>query len=455
MSNAAIATARFSPATVTRQPDRTAHKFVLTGRSGIGKTFLASTIPGVFIIPVEEGLKGASPDHEPAHFAVVPRSLRELHQALDSFVDLNGPGPDRRRPYTHLAIDSLSGVEALVHDAALEAEHARHMDGKDYKVVWSAASSLWTEVQRKLDAIRRLGVHVWLIAHATETVDATVSGDTFRKWDLAFKGSGGSLAEVRQFWRAWADHVFFLDWVAKVVPGSKGKRAIGKYEGRVLYTRESATHYAKTRARLPPSIPATWDDLARALAAGSIAPEAKLRAQLADLLPQLEAADRAIVEAELGAAKGANRLAALVSRAQGMLAVSREEAPEETDAAAGEEKAPDTARAPTGEPAANESAGNGAEVAAPADLCAEPAAEPTADETAATADPTPTVDPAVVALAAELERQISEKAGAELEAMPDVVKAAKLPALLEARIRKTYVARVRSLRSATALEQQA
>ncbi|WP_437671487.1 AAA family ATPase [Sorangium sp. So ce131] len=319
---------RFSAASVTRAPDRSKHKIILTGRSGIGKTHLVSTIPGVFIVPIEEGLKGVSPDHEPAHFKETPRTLAELHQALDVFAELNTADVEGRRQFPHLALDSLSGIERLVHEAACGAEKVRHMDAKDYKKVWSAAEPFWFEVQAKLDAIRRSGVHIWIIAHAAETVDAsTTSGDLYRRWDIQLKGTGTTGVEARQMWRAWADHVLFLDWVVEVQKGSKTSRSLGRYKGRILYTRESATYYAKTRLRLPPSLPATWEDLAKAWAAGVIAPDTKLRAELNEILPQLAPEDRAAIEAELETATG-NKLAALVSRAQGMLAVALEDAPE-------------------------------------------------------------------------------------------------------------------------------
>ncbi|WP_437285636.1 5'-3' exonuclease H3TH domain-containing protein [Sorangium sp. So ce406] len=318
---------RFSAASVTRAPDRSKHKIIFTGRSGVGKTHFVSTIPGVFIVPIEEGLKGASPDHEPAHFKETPRTIGELHQALDVFAELNSADAEGRRQFPHLALDSLSGIERLVHEAACGAEKVRHMEAKDFKKVWSAAEPFWFEVQAKLDAIRRTGVHIWIIAHSAETVDAsTTSGEIYRRWDIQLKGTGTTGVEARQMWRAWADHVFFLDWAVEVQKGSKTSRAIGRYKGRILHTRESASYYAKTRLRLPPSLPATWEDLAKAWAAGVAAPDAKLRAELNEVLPQLAPEDREAIEAELGTAAG-NKLSALVSRAHGMLAVALEDAP--------------------------------------------------------------------------------------------------------------------------------
>ncbi|AUX25143.1 uncharacterized protein SOCEGT47_056870 [Sorangium cellulosum] len=240
-------------------------------------------------------------------------------------MELNTLDAEGKRQFPHLVLDSLTGIERLVHEAACGAEKVRHMEAKDFKKVWSAAEPFWFEVQAKLNTIRRSGVHIWIIAHSAEVVDAsTTTGEIFPRWDIQLKGTGTTGVEARQMWRTWADHVFFLDWVVEVQKGSKTARSVGRYKGRILYTRESATHYAKTRLRLPPSLPATWEDLAKAWAAGVSAPDTKLRAELNALLPQLAPEDREAIEAELATATG-NKLAALVSRAHGMLAVTLED----------------------------------------------------------------------------------------------------------------------------------
>jgi len=332
------AVSRFSAQSVTTAADVSAHKFILTGRSGIGKTFLVSTIPSVFILPIEEGLKGASPDHAPAHFKMTPRNLRELHEALDGFAgDVNAP-VDGRRPHKHLVLDSLTGIETLVHNEVSSVEKVAHMEAKEYKKLWRAAEPVWLKVQRKLDAIRHTGVHVWVIAHSAEMIDASsTTGETYRKWDLLLKGSGDVGVEMRNMWRGWADHIFFIDWTVEVSKGNRSTRSVGKYKSRILYTRESATHYAKTRARLPPSLPATWDDLEAALKAGRVAPEQRLRAQIAELLPQLSEENRAAIEADMAAATP-TRLAPILSRAQGMLACAREDAAEDEAVGGGDEQ---------------------------------------------------------------------------------------------------------------------
>lgn len=321
---------RFSVASVTRGPDKKPHRFILTGRSGAGKTYLLSTIPGVFIIPIEEGLKGASPNHSPDYFDAIPRTFDELMSAIDVFAGEVNARVDGKRPYKHLGLDTLTGIESLIHAKVSSVEKVAHMAAKEYNAVWHAAEPLWLALQRKLDAVRDSGVHVWLIAHSDEIVDASSeTGEVFRKWDLLLKGPGKAGASMRNMWRAWADHVLFLDWTVQVQAGNKTRRAIGRFDGRVLYARESATHYAKNRANLPAKIPGTWKDLEAALRAGIPASDAKLRGQIEEILTRLDSDARAQIQEDMREARGENMLAAILSRAQGMLAIARDEQPED------------------------------------------------------------------------------------------------------------------------------
>lgn len=324
---------RFSPQTVTKQPDRSPHKFILTARSGLGKTWFASTIPDVFIVPVEHGLKGANPDYEPAHFPVHPRTLAEFFQSLDVFMQVNVPGDGGVRPYRHLVIDSLSGLEDLVHLEACGSERVKHMQAKEFNTVWSAAEPLWKDVQRKLDSVRfTQHVHLWIIAHSDDVVEAnTATGETFRKMDILMKGTGKALVQAKQIWRQWADHIFFGDWDVQVKKGDKGRRAVGVNKARVLYTQETATHYAKTRSRLPPKLPMEWRDLERAMKSGVAMTDDKMREALFPLLALLPKEQAAEVSEELALNPEltGNKLASLLSRVQGMVAIARDEIPPE------------------------------------------------------------------------------------------------------------------------------
>lgn len=302
------------------------HATILTGRSGIGKTYFCSTIPGRFFICVEEGLKGAAPDQ----IATLPRfelqkvakkpSLRDFFDAMAEF-----RRNARALNISHLVVDSLSGIERLVNKQACNSESVSHMEAKDFKKVWSAATPIWQDVQDEFDLVRDLGINVWIVAHDAEAKETVDDGTIYTKHDLSFQGSGSSLTELRQFWRRWADHVLFIDWDSSVKAGkTMQSKAVGQYKPvRIMYTRESPNRYAKNRAGLPERLAATWTDLQKAMNLGSPATEPKLRAQIEEACAQLHPDDAALIHADLAKAKTAQALSAVLSRAQGMVAIGQ------------------------------------------------------------------------------------------------------------------------------------
>ena len=311
---------------VTRAKDTSALKNILAGRSGVGKTFFASTIPNVFILAIEEGMKGCSPDHEPAHFEEedLPQSIGDLLGLLDTFAELNQP-VDGVRPWTSLVLDSMTGIEKLACASAMKQHKVSDMDGKDYKAVWATAFERMRDVQDRLDKVRKTGVHIWILAHAVESYEAVAeTGATFKRWDMQFRGAEKTVTESKLLWRSWADSIYMLDRKGTVEKAGKGARAVGKLSARILYTTETGTHFAKARLRLPPIVNATWEDLNKAIRAGVSAPEAKIRADITKLLPEL-GEYRAEIETALLAAAGCNTLSTLLSRAQGLITVMESE----------------------------------------------------------------------------------------------------------------------------------
>lgn len=365
---------KFDFSAITKAPAGGAQRFCLYGPPKIGKTRFVCDIPNLFLICPEDGLAGI--DSPAAHFPRSPRNLSELFEAIDEFGQKN-VAVDGKRPFNHLAIDSLSWVERMVHAAACSEERAKHMDSKEYKVVWSAAAAIWQDVIARVDRVRRSGVHVWLIAHGMQTDQSTVDGSTWKKWDLELHKNAAPL------WRKEVDHMLFMNWGARVVK-EKGKRSVGKYSGRVIFTRENADHFAGSRSSAPDQIPATWADLRVALAAPAPAPDAKLRASIAAVLEEIvDVESKAIVEKDLAAAKTGRDLAQVLSRAQALRAIAAEDEP---DDAAADPVAPDAAQAPATqtqekEPAKAEAEDDGEpeqedSAAAPLDAEAPPASSP-------------------------------------------------------------------------------
>lgn len=343
--------AKFDLAQATTKPDQGAQLFVLYGREGVGKTWFVCTITQLFIIALEK-LKGIV---SPApHFPTQPASFRDLMEAIDAFEAGNAKGADGKRPFVHLAIDSTTHLERLIHEAARVEENTTNLRS-NYSEAKGRVESLWDQLFRRLEVLRtRSGVHVWLVAHGHQIDEAAHDGSTWKKWDLRLEKHAAPLV------RSAADHVLFLEQ-AVVVEKSKGKRAVGKDRGRVIRTREVPGYFAKSKSGVPDTVPATWPDLKKALAAG--AAPGKVRARVDELAKALSPEDAAIIAAELET----RPLQEVLAHVQSLLAVQSEEVAEAPSADAPE---------PSPEPAPAAPATPAAETPAPAaDVVEETAAE--------------------------------------------------------------------------------
>jgi hypothetical protein len=322
---------KFDFSQVTKARDDGPQIFVLYSEAKWGKTTLMCSIPGLFILVPEEGLKGI--DDPAEHFPRSPRNLTEFYEALDAFEAGNSRDPKTgQRRFRHLAIDSLSWIETMIHQDSRADVGSRNL-GSDFQSGHKVADSRWDDfVERIVTLRRRVGVHVWLIAHAEKTKEVAITGETYDKNDLRLAPKAAALLRGR------ADHVFFGAYRSEIVKGGKGRRTVGRYTGRVIYTRSSAHHFAGSRSGVPEVVNATWPDLVAALKAGTPAPAAKLRADIEAVIASLPEDRRAPILADLATAKSDRDLSRVLSRAEGAAALQQ---PEDSDEAApAKEEAP-------------------------------------------------------------------------------------------------------------------
>lgn len=306
--------AKFSFAHLVEEPDRGPETFALYGPPKIGKTTLLCGIPRLFILCPEEGLKRI--ERPAPHFPHAPRTLAELYEAFEVFAEGNR-GPER--PFLHFALDSISWIETMIHNAARAEARTRNLDA-DYKVGWGNVATLWDELFGRLAALRRrCGVHVWLIAHGEQRSESNAAGETWQKWDLQLERKAAALV------RRTVDHVFFLNFASRLQKGGRGRRTVGQYTGRVIYTRDCADHFAGSRSSVPAEIPADARRLLAALGAGAPAPDAKLRGEIEAILPRLPEDERAAFASALAGARAGGDLARILSEAQSVLALHEED----------------------------------------------------------------------------------------------------------------------------------
>jgi hypothetical protein len=253
------------------------------------------------------------------------------------------PQRDWQRPHLHFGIDSLSAMEELVHRAVLGANFVESMADKEYNELFTRAIGLWRQVRSELEEIRSSGVHVWITAHAADSfADSKTSGETFRRADINLRGTGKVLIEIMQFWVGWADNVLHLAHRVAVTKGGKGKLTTASIQATLLYTRISGAFNAKSRHRVPDTVPATFTDWKAAVRKAQPAPTAILRKKIAALLPSIHDDVRPEIEAALAKSTD-SALAGLLQRAAGLVSVAGQDV---EDAADDEQGAPAKDAAP-------------------------------------------------------------------------------------------------------------
>lgn len=238
-----------------------------------GKTTLISSIPGVVVVPLEEG-QGTldyARTPQPTDYETFIATLRELAAG--------GHG------YKVVAIDGLTGVEELIWrkvcDESMAGDWEKfHAFGRGPR----QASALWVDVCRELDAVRRKGIAIWCAAHSkTETVD-DVSVGTYARMSPSIDKH--ALAVVTK----WADLIGYIDIERKAKDlgakdSQKKTRTTATTGVRQLIVEDTGSHMCGNRYGLDSPIDLPIDD-----------PYGPLRAALIAAVKSPKAADESTTE---------------------------------------------------------------------------------------------------------------------------------------------------------------
>lgn len=230
---------------VNRGIIRAAHRVVLYGPGGIGKSTAAAMAPSPVFADLEEGTRDLN--------------VRRV-EGIENWADLR----------LWLASDSFSDVGTVVIDSATRAEQMciQHVCetvphekgaiikgiedygfGKGYVYVFEE----WRRFLGDLEAHYRAGRHVVLIAHDSDGKAPNPDGEDYLRHQPRLQTSEKS--SIMKATMEWADHVLYVGYNMT----SKDGKAKGNGT-RTIYTAGSPTIIAKSRSLPPSPIPYTKDD---------------------------------------------------------------------------------------------------------------------------------------------------------------------------------------------------
>lgn len=290
---------------VTRGKIRKPYSVSCYGPEGVGKSSFGAGAPKPIFVGAEDGTAQLDVARFPApetweDVLDVPRVLmRDAHD------------------YQTVVFDTLDWIEPLIWKAVCDRDGFDNIEGYGFGKGYQVALDEWRKLLSSLERLMTTkGMNVVLLAHSWIRPFKNPSGEDFDRYELKIHTKAAGLV------KEWSEAVLFANFETFVKEDKKTKRSKGVSTGaRMLYTERKAAYDAKSRYPIPEELPLSWADFEAAVVAGSVAPVADLKAEIArkakELGGELEAK---ITGAMAKAGDNAESLAVINNRANALLA---------------------------------------------------------------------------------------------------------------------------------------
>jgi hypothetical protein len=235
-----------------------AHRIVIYGPGGIGKSSLAASAPAPKFIDLESGTcnidtdrVGLSNDAEWS-WSLLLAALRtpQLWDGVKTIViDSATRAEELAIPYT---------LETIPND---KGSHVKNIEGygygKGYQYVYDTFVGLLAELDRHV----KQGRNVVLICHDCTATVPNPSGDDWIRYEPRLQSPASGKASIRHRVREWTDHMFFVGYDIVTTDGKA--KGCGT---RTIFPTEMPTHVAKSRTladaiAFPKDSSELWDKL--------------------------------------------------------------------------------------------------------------------------------------------------------------------------------------------------
>lgn len=233
------------------------HRVVLYGPGGIGKTTLASCLPGpVAFIDLDDSLPRLVSQLDTGN--ILPVSGVDSWAALRSTLQADGWDDIKS-----IVIDTGTRAEemAIAHTLATVPHEKGHLCarledygfGKGFQHVYDSFLPLLAD----LDRHSRAGRHVVIICHDCTSTVPNPAGEDWLRYEPRLQSPNSGKASIRLRVREWADHVLFIGYDVDVTKDGKGRGA----GTRTIYPAELPHCMAKSRTTQNP-VPMSHGDQA-------------------------------------------------------------------------------------------------------------------------------------------------------------------------------------------------
>ncbi len=221
------------------KPHKYGYRVCLYGPGGVGKTTLASTLPGNTVFVDLDGSLGA---------LGLDVSVLDVADWADLRAKLNAPGWDG---VDNIVIDTATIAEEMAVAHTLKTVFkddrgtlAKNVEDYGYGKGYTHVFDTFLALLGDLDRHSRQGRTVVLVCHDCTTTVPNPSGEDYLRYEPRLQSPASGKASVRLRVREWSDHMLFLAFDIDV-----NKRE-GKVRGgstRSLYLSDTAFCMAKSR----------------------------------------------------------------------------------------------------------------------------------------------------------------------------------------------------------------
>jgi hypothetical protein len=275
------------------------HRILIYGVGGVGKSTFLSEAPNPIFLDTQAGTTRLDVQRFPR-----PESWEDVLEAIDTLIETE-------HPYQTLAIDLLDDIEQLLWASICKRDGQENIEGYGYGKGYKVALVEWRQLIAKLERLRRKGMLIGFVAHASIRPFKNPEGEDYDRYTLQIHEQAAGLL------RGWCDTVLFARHETVLKTDPKKKRTRGLSTGaRVIQTVETAAYYAKNRDNLPDTLPLDWAEFDLAVSVGQPADQSSVQAEIAELLAQVvdEKLRTAVNAADTSAGDDASRLVRVLNR---------------------------------------------------------------------------------------------------------------------------------------------